>query len=483
MLAPGKRGAGASAISVEDEATPQVVPVRWRAANPNACQAFLEQLDGLRSLPSAELALLAGCCSLRVYEQGSTLMIERSVPHAMFVILEGSVSMTVGEPEDRPVLIVLLGRGDVCGEGGLFGIRYRRATARAESRVYALQLQYPEIAPLLPDLPEFRARLHRSFRERLLQSTLAHVPLFNSLNALERLALSVELEDRQVERGATIIRQHDSDLSIYIIAEGQAQVVRDGQVLDVLGPGEMFGEMALIDNEPHSANVVAFTPLHVLIIPLQTFRQLLLDHPEIEAGLRSMVEWRYAAGHDPTRLNLVGAAATSGVSRSRQALARIPALCPPDCTLCEQACGSRFGQPRVRLGGVTLGDAEVLESCKHCAWSPECAEACPEDAIKLNDQGFLVVNDRCTGCGECVTACPYGGVTMIPLYPPVTGALDWLLRRVRPPIPVRMHANKCDGCHGYADQACFTACPTGSLRWITLEDVSPYGYQHAPADH
>jgi Fe-S-cluster-containing hydrogenase component 2 len=60
---------------------------------------------------------------------------------------------------------------------------------------------------------------------------------------------------------------------------------------------------------------------------------------------------------------------------------------------------------------------------------------------------------------------------MIPLYPPVSGALDWMIRRVQRPQLLRMDANKCDGCHGYSDQACISICPTGSLRWVYPEEL------------
>ena len=153
----------------------------------------------------------------------------------------------------------------------------------------------------------------------------------------------------------------------------------------------------------------------------------------------------------------------------------MPPLFPPGCNLCEQACGDRHGAPRIRLNGTAFGQFDVPTGCMHCSWSPECADACPEDALQLGDDGFLFVNDRCTGCGACAEACPYDAINMIPLYPPTNGILDWMLRRVRQPEPLRLHANKCDGCHDYSDHACISICPTGSLRWVSEEDL----YEHA----
>ncbi|MBA3945039.1 MAG: cyclic nucleotide-binding domain-containing protein [Herpetosiphonaceae bacterium] len=448
----------------------------WRPHDLPAAQAVLEQLDGLRKVARNELGSLASACTLRAYEPGTPLMVEHAVPHTLFIILHGSVSLTIGDHDEHPALITFLGRGDICGEGGLFGTRYRRLSAWAESRVYALQIHYAELEQMLGSLPTFHKQLQRLFRERLLQTTLAKVPLLEALNAIERLALAAELEERIFERDDTIIELGTASQSLYLVASGQAVMMHSSRPLHVLGPGELFGEIAMLTHAAQTTAIRALTQVRVLLIPLDTFRQLLREHPEIAVRLEALINQRYVTVTDQRYLATVTSALESGLVRGRKALARIPALCPPDCHLCERACGARWGVPRIRVHGATFGDADVLRGCKHCIWSPECVEACPEDAIKLDDDGFLWVNDRCTGCSVCVSACPYEAIEMIPLYPPSNGPLDWLRHKIRPPAPLRMHANKCDGCHGEEDQACMVACPTGSLRWLSFTDVTPYGY-------
>jgi Fe-S-cluster-containing hydrogenase component 2 len=259
---------------------------------------------------------------------------------------------------------------------------------------------------------------------------------------------------------------HPLGHSLHIMAEGQAVVVRDGRRIGVLSAGDFFGEMELLDLGVSQADIFALTPVRVLSLPAATFTQLLEEHPNIAAGMRELASERLETGGSGDRAHAFEAAIDAGVVRGRKVLARIPALCPPGCHLCEQACGERHGAPRIQLNGATFGGFDVPDGCRHCSWHPECVEACPEDAIQFGDDGFLAVNDRCTGCSACAEACPYDAITMIPLYPPVSGPLDWMLRRVRRPEPLRMHANKCDGCHGYSDHACISICPTGSLRWV-----------------
>jgi Fe-S-cluster-containing hydrogenase component 2/CRP-like cAMP-binding protein len=382
------------------------------------------------------------------------------------------VSLSQADPAGHEVLLALLGRGDIFGEGGLFGLRYRRVSGRAETRVILLQIVNSELLPLLATLPVFTDQLHHAYRDRLLQTTLARVPLFAGLTAIERMALTAELEERQIGRGeqVQIIRPGTAGgPTLSIIAEGQAVVARDGRQIAVLNPGDFFGEMELLQFDTPMADITALTPLHILSLSAPIFMQLLREHPTIAAGMRELAHKRLSEGHTEDHISMTEAAIESGVVRGRKVLARIPALCPPGCNLCEQACAGRHGATRIRLNGTSIGSYDIPNGCRHCTWSPECSDACPENAIQIGDNGLLFVNDKCTGCAACVEACPYDAISMIPLYPPVSGSLDWMLRRVRRPKALRLDANKCDGCHGYSDQACISICPTGSLRWVNDE--------------
>lgn len=448
---------------------------RWRPSNIPRCVSALQQLDNLSRLPETELAALVPFCVIRGFEPGEQITTERDIARTLYILLQGSVSLSQVDPAGQDVLLALLGRGDIFGEGGLFGLRYRRVTGRAETRVILLQIVNSELLPLLPTLPVFTDQLHRAYRDRLLQTTLARVPLFAGLTPIERMALTSELEERQVGRGEQVQITRPgaaaSSPTLSIIAEGQAIVARDGRKIAVLNPGDFFGEMELLQFDTPVADITALTPLHILCLSAPMFMQLLQEHPTIGAGMRELAQQRLREGHTAEHIAMTEAAIEAGIVRGRKVLARIPALCPPGCNLCEQACGGRHAAPRIHLNGTTIGRYDIPIGCMHCTWSPECSDACPENAIQIGDDGLLFVNDQCSGCAACVEACPYDAITMIPLYPPVSGSIDWMLRRVWRPKPLRMDANKCDGCHGYSDHACISICPTGSLRWVDDETI------------
>jgi CRP/FNR family cyclic AMP-dependent transcriptional regulator len=87
---------------------------------------------------------------------------------------------------------------------------------------------------------------------------------------------------RTFAAGDTLVREGDSALHLYIIATGHARVERAEQgTVGRLGPGDFFGELALIEDHDRTATVVAEDELTCYLIPAWEFRALLQEHPEM----------------------------------------------------------------------------------------------------------------------------------------------------------------------------------------------------------
>jgi carbon-monoxide dehydrogenase iron sulfur subunit len=128
----------------------------------------------------------------------------------------------------------------------------------------------------------------------------------------------------------------------------------------------------------------------------------------------------------------------------RKVLLALPELCT-GCNRCRYACSAQkehVFQPslaRLDVGNFPAHGYSVPLVCLQCN-KPECLQACPEEAIAKNDDGVvLVFEDKCTGCGACADACPYGMID----------------------INSMGKAYKCDHCGG--DPNCVKECEPGAL--------------------
>jgi CRP-like cAMP-binding protein len=92
---------------------------------------------------------------------------------------------------------------------------------------------------------------------------LREIPLFASLPEEALAGIAPYVTESSVAPGATIIREGDFAYEFHAIHEGEADVVRGGRPVGSLGPGEYFGEIAVLDKSLRSASVIARTPMRL----------------------------------------------------------------------------------------------------------------------------------------------------------------------------------------------------------------------------
>lgn len=119
---------------------------------------------------------------------------------------------------------------------------------------------------------------------------LRKVPLFQGLPETEFQAFADLTRERSYPKGSVIFFENDRGDSLYLVAEGQVKVVLIGEdgrevILSILGRGSFFGEMALIDDAPRSAHVIAMEDSRVLTLRREDFQARLRANPEVAIGL------------------------------------------------------------------------------------------------------------------------------------------------------------------------------------------------------
>ncbi|MBC8163291.1 MAG: cyclic nucleotide-binding domain-containing protein [Roseiflexaceae bacterium] len=443
--------------------------------------AALAQLDCLRGLPELALRALAPACVLRCFSPGTVILNERAASWSLYLVLRGAVTLTLRDRSRREVLIGMYSRGDCFGEGALFGDLFRGAEVRTEMTSYLLQVPLDTVREAMLASPELEAALRQIYRRHLVASTLGRVPLFGDLSPVERGHVASLLEPRAYDRGTLLIEEHKPGTALYLIERGQCAVERDHQLLAYLNEGDFFGEISLLTGKPHNADVRALTPVELLELPRPAFVELLQRQPAVAQRIEGVMQQRLSANVERgEQLRLVGSAIEHGLLRGSHLLVRDTSKCADDCRRCVDACGKRHGTPRIQPGGVHVGGLTVTDHCRQCRLGAECVEACPEGAIQWNSSGALIIADSCTGCGACAPACPYGAITMVDLpkapQRPLRQFWQQLTHLHTATIPLEaarpaQRPQKCDYCHGYTDLACVSACPTGALRLLPVEEL------------
>jgi len=89
--------------------------------------------------------------------------------------------------------------------------------------------------------------------------SLRRVPLFAGLDKKELEVLGKLIKEQPYRAGTTIVKSGAGGHGLYIIKEGRVSVVRDGQSIASLGPGQFFGEISVLDGGPRTADVRADT--------------------------------------------------------------------------------------------------------------------------------------------------------------------------------------------------------------------------------
>jgi len=115
--------------------------------------------------------------------------------------------------------------------------------------------------------------------------TLGGVPLFQGVKQKDLKKLAGRMQGRSFGEGDEITTEGKSGIGFFVIEMGNATVSIDGKIIRTLGPGEYFGEIALIDSGPRSATIVATTDLDCQGLTAWEFRPFIEQHPEVAWAL------------------------------------------------------------------------------------------------------------------------------------------------------------------------------------------------------
>ena len=124
---------------------------------------------------------------------------------------------------------------------------------------------------------------------------LARIPLFGSLGEAELDELAPSFESQSAAAGTRLVGEGAAGYSFFALADGEASVTVDGAEVATLGPGDCFGEMAILGDGRRTATVTTTTPTTLYVMFGTEFRRLQQSQPEIAAQLESLMHSRLDA--------------------------------------------------------------------------------------------------------------------------------------------------------------------------------------------
>jgi cAMP-dependent protein kinase regulator len=121
---------------------------------------------------------------------------------------------------------------------------------------------------------------------------LKSVPLFSSLSDEGRRKLATWVNEVSVSEGKHLVDEGDYAYDLFLIDEGKAEVLHDGQHVADLGPGDFFGEMGVLEGGRRNATVVATAPMRLLTLSSWDVKRLRKSAPEVVEQLNQAIAER-----------------------------------------------------------------------------------------------------------------------------------------------------------------------------------------------
>jgi CRP-like cAMP-binding protein len=121
------------------------------------------------------------------------------------------------------------------------------------------------------------------------------IPLFAGLSRKECRALAQRADEIDLAEGKALVREGEWAYEFFAIEEGTVEVRRGDQLLGELGRGDFFGEMGLMADTRRNATVTATSPVTVVVMTAQAFRQTARELPEVAEKIRAAIEERCRA--------------------------------------------------------------------------------------------------------------------------------------------------------------------------------------------
>jgi CRP-like cAMP-binding protein len=124
---------------------------------------------------------------------------------------------------------------------------------------------------------------------------LRRVGLFEGCSRLQLARLAAQMDEIVVGAGSVLVRQGRPGHSFYVVIEGSAEALVDGDTIATFAPGDFFGEISMIDRDPAVATVTTTAECTLMVLGHEQFRRALQADPDLEVTVTRVMQERLRA--------------------------------------------------------------------------------------------------------------------------------------------------------------------------------------------
>ena len=252
----------------------------------------LPRIPLFSSLSPDELVRVIEGMQLREAVRGEMIVKQGDLTGSLYVIARGEVDVLVERAGEPPVRLATLTDGAFFGELALLTDSPRSATVIARGDTQLLEISRELCARIIADSPDVLKVLLRFFRERTVERLLSSSPVFNRFEPEDAHRLVDRFKLLEIEPRTRVVHQGERAPGLFLLLCGQARVQSGKRMLADLRPGDVFGEMSLLEHGKAMADIDARTKCWVLVLERADFQEIVLTHPQLLEYLSNLVEER-----------------------------------------------------------------------------------------------------------------------------------------------------------------------------------------------
>ena len=132
---------------------------------------------------------------------------------------------------------------------------------------------------------------------------LAEIDLFSRCTRRQLVAVARRSTEVDASRGSVLCREGETGRQCFVVRDGEATVTIDGDEIATIGPGSVFGELALLDGAPRVATVTAATDMRLVVLSRPEFDELLAEVPVVSRQILAAVGARLRAADELLHVN------------------------------------------------------------------------------------------------------------------------------------------------------------------------------------